>query len=140
MTTFPTAGYVDRATLASMLPSGSPPLSEQVLGLQDGHPIYRCSQCHGPDHPGDNHPKVHVDLDTPAELHLHGDCVPAHQFGIGDPLTLKHIELAKSGVHGDDLRAALAAHAATAETAAEMEAHRAAVVAANDASAVKVGA
>lgn len=143
--TVPTPGHVDRATLVALHtaanpptdPRSAPPLSERVLGLQDGHPIYRCDQCHGPDSPGDNHPKVHVNLDTPSEQHLHFDCVPKHAHYSYDPLHLKAIELALTGTHGDDLRAALAEHSAKPETVAELEAYRVAVMAANEAADTK---
>lgn len=88
------------------------PTSPHFLGTKDGQPVYRCSQCHGPDSPGDNHPKVHVNLDTPSEQHLHFDCVPAHVHYSDDPLHLKAVELARGGTHGDDLRAAILDHAA----------------------------
>lgn len=66
------------------------------------HALSRCDQCHEPDHPGDDHPKIH----TPVESYHH-DCAPRALVAQLPAESLAHqvITAARQGVRGDDLRA-----------------------------------
>jgi hypothetical protein len=60
----------------------------------------RCTQCGQTD----DHPRVLINPDTPSEALVHYDCLPADLRGANEYVATA-VQLAESGVHGDDLRA-----------------------------------
>lgn len=67
-----------------------------------GNFISECDNCGQ----SDDHPKLHYGGET-----YHHDCIPARvarDLNMEDPMLSSIVDLAKSGVHGDDLRIEIA--------------------------------